>query len=123
MARRFCIGHAHSWPVRWNCPVEVFGRTIQPGQLIHADKHGFLVVPQEDEQRLLDAALFVDANECKTVIAAATPATAKKGTFSTTARRLRRLSGQKSIRRNSTGSIVVVGLAMSANTYNNMQAT
>ena len=41
LARRLCVGHAHSTPVRWNCAVEVFGREIEPGQLIHADKHGF----------------------------------------------------------------------------------
>ena len=68
LARRFCVGHAHSWPVRWDCEVEVFGRTVQPGQLIHADKHGFLVVPDEDRTKLLDAARFMDSNECKTVI-------------------------------------------------------
>src|SRR5438046_136685 len=27
IARRLCVGHAHSAPVRWNCEVEVFGRT------------------------------------------------------------------------------------------------
>ena len=45
LARRLCVGHARSWPIRWNSQVEVFGRTVQPGQLIHADKHGFLVIP------------------------------------------------------------------------------
>jgi regulator of RNase E activity RraA len=39
--------------------------------LIHADKHGFLVVPPEDEARLLEAARFMDDNECQTMIAAA----------------------------------------------------
>jgi 4-hydroxy-4-methyl-2-oxoglutarate aldolase len=71
LARRLCVGHAHVCPVRWGCPVTVFGRQVQPGQLIHADKHGFLVIPQEDETRLLAAARFMDANECNTVIAAA----------------------------------------------------
>lgn len=71
LARRLCVGHAFSHPVRWNCPVEVFGRTIQPGDLIHADKHGFLVVPPEDQASLLEAASFMDANECSTLIAAA----------------------------------------------------
>ena len=42
-----------------------------PGQLIHADKHGFLAIPSEDEPRLLEAGSFMDANECNTVIAAA----------------------------------------------------
>jgi regulator of RNase E activity RraA len=71
LARRMCVGHAFSCPVRWNCEVEVFGRKVQPGQLIHADKHGFLAIPLEDEPRLLEAAQFMDANECKTLIAAA----------------------------------------------------
>ena len=71
IARRMCVGHAHSCPVRWGCAVEVFGRTVQPGQLIHADKHGFLAIPSEDEARLLDAARFMDANECQTLISAA----------------------------------------------------
>ncbi|HBV63288.1 MAG TPA: dimethylmenaquinone methyltransferase [Rhodopirellula sp.] len=71
LARRLCVGHAHSVPVQWNCEVEVFGRNIQPGQLIHADKHGFLAVTQDEESELLAASLFMDNNECETVIAAA----------------------------------------------------
>jgi regulator of RNase E activity RraA len=68
LARGLCVGHAKSCPVRWNCDVEVFGRNVKPGQLIHADKHGFLVIPNEDHEDLLDAARFMDSNECKTMI-------------------------------------------------------
>ncbi len=71
LARRLCVGHAHVAPVRWGCAIEVFGQRIEPGQLIHADKHGFLAVPADDLPRLLEAARFMDANECNTVIAAA----------------------------------------------------
>lgn len=71
LARRLCVGHAHAWPVRWGVEVEVFGRVVAPGQLIHADKHGFLAIPSEDEARLLEAARFMDSNECGTVIPAA----------------------------------------------------
>ena len=71
IARRFCIGHAFSCPVSWGVEVEVFGRKIQPGQLIHADKHGFLAVPFGDEKKLLEAARFMDSNECQTLIPAA----------------------------------------------------
>jgi 4-hydroxy-4-methyl-2-oxoglutarate aldolase len=71
LARRLCVGHAHVIPVRWGCDVQVFGQSISPGQLIHADKHGFLAIPSADESRLLEAACFMDANECNTVIAAA----------------------------------------------------
>ena len=38
------------------------------GQLIHADKHGFLVVPEEDEDKLLEATEFMDLMERKYVI-------------------------------------------------------
>jgi len=71
LAQRLSVGHAYSTPVRWNCDVVVFGNKIRPGQLIHADKHGFLVIPEEDQPGLLEAARFMDSNECKTVIAAA----------------------------------------------------
>lgn len=71
VARRLCVGHAWSRPVRWGGEVEVFGRRVEPGRLIHADKHGFLVIPEEDEDRLVEAARLMDANECRTVIAAA----------------------------------------------------
>ena len=71
LARRLCVGHAYSHPIKWNCEVEVFGRRVRPGQLIHADQHGFLVIPAEDQERLLEATRFMDSNECKTMIAAA----------------------------------------------------
>jgi len=71
ISRRLCVGHAYVHPIRWNCEVEVFGRSVKPGQLIHADKHGFLVIPREDQGQLLEAARFMDSNECQTMIAAA----------------------------------------------------
>ena len=71
LARRLCVGHAFAHPLRWNCGVEVFGRTVCPEDLIHADKHGFLVVAPEEQPGLLEAARFMDANECGTVISAA----------------------------------------------------
>jgi len=39
--------------------------------LIHADKHGFLIIPEEDQAGILQASLFMDNNECETVINAA----------------------------------------------------
>jgi len=71
LARRLAVGHAYVHPIRWNCSVEAFGRRIEPGQLIHADKHGFLAIPFGEEKHLLEAARFMDANECSTVIPAA----------------------------------------------------
>jgi regulator of RNase E activity RraA len=77
LARRLCVGHAHSWPVQWDVEVEVFGRKVRPGELIHADKHGFLVIPAEDTPRLLEAANFMDANECDHLISTARSAAVK----------------------------------------------
>jgi len=71
LAARLCVGHAHAAPAKWDCEVEVFGRRIQPRQLIHADKHGFLAIPSGEEEGLLEASLFMDRNECETVIPAA----------------------------------------------------
>jgi regulator of RNase E activity RraA len=77
LARGLCVGHANSYPVRWNCPVRVFGREILPGELIHADKHGFLVIPEEDQEKLLEAAIFMDQNECDTMIQVARSSSGK----------------------------------------------
>jgi regulator of RNase E activity RraA len=77
LARRLSVGHAYSIPVRWGCEVEVFGCPISPGQLIHADQHGFLAIPAEDETRLYEAAVFMDTNECNTLIQAARSASGK----------------------------------------------
>ena len=77
IARRLCVGHAYDDLIRWNCEVEAFGRTVKTGQLIHADKHGFLVIPKEEQGQLLEAARFMDANERKTMIAAAKEACGK----------------------------------------------
>jgi 4-hydroxy-4-methyl-2-oxoglutarate aldolase len=70
LARRLAVGHAFNHPIAWNVEVEVFGTKVRPGQLIHADKHGFLVIPEEDGAGLLEATRFMDANECNTVIPA-----------------------------------------------------
>ena len=71
ISRRLCVGHAAVQAVEFNCDVEVFGTRVSPGDLIHADKHGFIVVTPDEQPSLLDAAKFMDTNECETVIRAA----------------------------------------------------
>lgn len=71
IARRLAVSHAHCWPLSWGGEVEVFGTKVKSGQLIHADKHGFIVIPSDGQKRLLEAARFMDDNECDTVIPAA----------------------------------------------------
>lgn len=92
LAQRTCVGHAYSTPVKWNCEVEVFGCPIDPGQLIHADKHGFLTIPGDDLERLLEAVLFMDNNECNTVIPAARSVVGQS--TDTTLQRLREAGAQ-----------------------------
>jgi len=69
LARQACVGHAYSTPVRWGCEVEVFGAAVRPGDLIHADKHGFMAIDEEDCGHLLEAVRFMDANECDNLLA------------------------------------------------------
>lgn len=71
LARRLCVGHAYSVPVSWGESVTVFGCAIQSGDLIHSDKHGFMVIPEEDQEHLVESVAFMDENECLTTIGAA----------------------------------------------------
>ena len=71
LCRGTCVGHGYAWPANWDVDVEIFGCKISPGDLIHADKHGFLIIPPEDQNKILEAVAFMDANECNTVIEAA----------------------------------------------------
>lgn len=69
LARRLAVSHAHCWPLSWGGEVEVFGTKVKHGQLMHADKHGFIIIPPDAEDRLVEAARFMDDAECETVIA------------------------------------------------------
>lgn len=71
LAKRLSVSHAYGHPVSWGTAIECFGIKVEPGQLIHADPHGFIAVPKGDEPGLLDAARFMDQNENNTLIAAA----------------------------------------------------
>lgn len=77
LARRLAVSHAHCWPLRWGVEVEVFGARVKPGQLVHADKHGFIIIPPDGQKRLLEATRFMDDNECDTVIPAASVSTGR----------------------------------------------
>jgi 4-hydroxy-4-methyl-2-oxoglutarate aldolase len=70
MARRLCVGHGYGTILRWGGEVEVFGRRVRAGQLVHADQHGFLAIPPEDEDGLLEATAFMDRNEATILTAA-----------------------------------------------------
>ncbi len=70
LARRLAVSHAHTWPLRWGVEVEIFGTKVKPGDLLHADVHGFTIIPKDAQPRLLEAARFMDDNECAALLPA-----------------------------------------------------
>lgn len=70
MASRLGVGHAYSCPIRFGTEIEIFGTTVRPGMLVHADKYGFIAIDPEDTEHLLESVRFMDSNECKTIIPA-----------------------------------------------------
>lgn len=55
--------HAHVHVVEFGVPVEVAGMQVRPGDLIHADRHGALVIPPETAAALPEAAERIIAGE------------------------------------------------------------
>jgi 4-hydroxy-4-methyl-2-oxoglutarate aldolase len=58
-----CVSHAYVHLIDFGSPVEIGGVTVQTGDLIHADKHGVLVVPKEIAHQVPDAAAKVAERE------------------------------------------------------------
>jgi regulator of RNase E activity RraA len=77
LARRLAVSHAHTWPLQWGVEVEVFGTRVQPGELIHADQHGFTIIPRDAQKDLLAAARSLDDAECDALIHASRGAAGK----------------------------------------------
>jgi 4-hydroxy-4-methyl-2-oxoglutarate aldolase len=77
IARRMAVGHAYCWPLTWGFEIVVFGTKIKSGEVIHADKHGFVRIPESAQDRLVKAARFFDDNECNTVLLGAQSASGK----------------------------------------------
>lgn len=49
------VSHAYVHLEAYDCPVSVGGLTVRPGDLLHADKHGVIVIPHEIAPMLADA--------------------------------------------------------------------
>lgn len=49
------VSHAYIHLEMIDCPVEIGGMTVYPGDLIHADRHGAIVIPNEIAPKLADA--------------------------------------------------------------------
>lgn len=65
--------HAYVHPVEWGVPVQVAGMSVQPGDLIHADRHGAVVVPADAAARVPDAAEVIMRGESVLIEASKKP--------------------------------------------------
>lgn len=57
------VSHAYVHIVDYNCPVNVGGLTINPGDLLHADKHGVVLIPEKISLQLAEACKRVQLSE------------------------------------------------------------
>lgn len=58
-----CVSHAYVHLLDFGTPVKVGGQVVQTGDLIHADKHGVLIVPGEIAEGVPKAAAQVAERE------------------------------------------------------------
>jgi regulator of RNase E activity RraA len=58
-----CVSHAYVHLLEFGTPVEVGGLTVRSGDLLHADKHGVLVLPKEIAAEVPKAAAQVAERE------------------------------------------------------------
>ena len=66
------LSPSHAWVqvVEIGKPVEVFGMAVKDGDIVHADKHGAIVIPREDLAKL-PAAIDLMARKEKVILDAA----------------------------------------------------
>jgi regulator of RNase E activity RraA len=61
------VSHAYVHMVDFGAPVKVAGLWIRPGDLLHADQHGVVVVPPEIAAKIPEAAARIEARERKMI--------------------------------------------------------
>ena len=62
------VSHAYIHMVDFGLPVKVAGLWVHPGDLLHGDQHGVVVIPREIAARIPEAAARIEARE-RTMIA------------------------------------------------------
>ncbi len=62
-ARAVNVSHGWAHLEDFNRPVKVFGLTVHPGDLVHADKHGAVVIPPEVARHVAAKAAEIDREE------------------------------------------------------------
>jgi 4-hydroxy-4-methyl-2-oxoglutarate aldolase len=58
-----CVSHAYVHLIDFGSPVKVGGMVVNPGELIHADKHGVMTLPKEFASQVPKAAAQVAERE------------------------------------------------------------
>jgi 4-hydroxy-4-methyl-2-oxoglutarate aldolase len=61
--RDLAVSHAYAHLEDFNRPVTVFGMTVHPGDLVHADEHGAVVIPHEVAREVVAASQAIDKAE------------------------------------------------------------
>ena len=69
------VGPSHAWVhlEAFGCDVEVHGVTVRHGDLVHADRHGAVVIPAEAASRLPEAIELCGRREAPILAAARAP--------------------------------------------------
>ena len=73
LAGRIAASHAFAKPVAFGHDVTVFGMTVQDGDVIHADRHGAVIVPIAHARSIARAANDVAAREARILAVARAP--------------------------------------------------
>jgi len=74
LAARVAPSHAYAKPVAFGTEVQVFGMRVRPGDLVHADRHGAVVIPPALARDIPAAARAVAAREARILAVARGPA-------------------------------------------------
>ena len=61
------VSHSYAHVIDFGEPVEIGGQRISPGDLLHGDRHGVQIVPQEIADRLRDAVAAITAREAELI--------------------------------------------------------
>jgi len=59
------VSHGFAHLEDFQLPVRIFGMTVHPGDLLHADRHGAVVIPHEIAAEIANAAREIDRAERK----------------------------------------------------------
>ena len=73
LAGHVAASHAYAKPVAFGGDVNVFGMTVRDGDLIHADRHGAVVVPIAHARSIAQAARDVSEREARILAVARAP--------------------------------------------------